>query len=212
MIAISTSQKEALIAVEIQGKKKLLSMDSSCKHSENLLFNIDKMLDELGLSIKDNDSFAVIIGPGSFTGIRIGIALVKGFCSGIDKPVVPIYSFELLACAFKKSSPSSNFYCAINGLSGMYFVQKFNKDALPISEPQICTLQELNNLDTPIVSYAEEQISDITVTPTPEDLLMLAKQKQADGKTISAKNLTPFYMRKSQAEADLDAKKNGKKN
>lgn len=213
MIAISTSQKEALIAIDIQGKKKLLSMDSNCKHSENILLNIDKMLDELGSQLSDNDCFAVVIGPGSFTGIRIGIALIKGLCSGIDRPVVPIYSFELLACSFQKHRPATDFYCVINGLSGLYFVQKFNRAAQPLSQPQILTQSELDQLDGAKVCYAEEGISGCnTVTPTPDELLGLALEKQAQGQQVASKNILPFYMRKSQAEADLDAKESGKKN
>ena len=74
MIAICSAMKEALIGVDIDGKKGECNLDSSCKHSENILPNLDKLLQNLDTTLADNDAYAVVVGPGSFTGIRIGIS------------------------------------------------------------------------------------------------------------------------------------------
>ena len=58
---------------------------------------IDHMLCDAGLSIRDIDAFGIVAGPGSFTGLRIGMATVKGFAQAMNKPVVPISTLEALA-------------------------------------------------------------------------------------------------------------------
>ena len=67
------------------------------KHSEKLMPAIDHMLKDAGLTIQDMDAFWIVNGPGSFTGLRIGMATVKGFAQAIDKPVIPISTLEALA-------------------------------------------------------------------------------------------------------------------
>lgn len=67
------------------------------KHSEKLMPAIDHMLKDAGLTIQEMDGFAIVNGPGSFTGLRIGMATVKGFAQALNKPVVPISTLEALA-------------------------------------------------------------------------------------------------------------------
>jgi tRNA threonylcarbamoyladenosine biosynthesis protein TsaB len=67
------------------------------KHSEKLMVAIDHLLSDSGLSIKDIDVFGIISGPGSFTGLRIGMATIKGFAQALNKPVVGVSSLESLA-------------------------------------------------------------------------------------------------------------------
>ncbi len=66
-------------------------------HSETLLEVIDTCLKNAGLTVNDVDAFAVSRGPGSFTGIRIGVAAVKGLCFGTDKPVYGVSTLEAMA-------------------------------------------------------------------------------------------------------------------
>ena len=66
-------------------------------HSKHLMNMIDTVCDISGLKITDMDGFAVTIGPGSFTGLRIGISTVKGLAWSLNKPVVGISSLDALA-------------------------------------------------------------------------------------------------------------------
>lgn len=68
-----------------------------CNHSEHLDPLIDEILKENKLTLKDIDRFAVAIGPGSYTGLRIGITTVKMFASILDKEVVGISTLQALA-------------------------------------------------------------------------------------------------------------------
>ena len=71
--------------------------DAGKKHAETLLPLIDDLLEENGVTIHDIDLFAVDIGPGSFTGVRIGVSLVNALAFASGKPVVPVDSLATLA-------------------------------------------------------------------------------------------------------------------
>ncbi|MDY0235033.1 MAG: tRNA (adenosine(37)-N6)-threonylcarbamoyltransferase complex dimerization subunit type 1 TsaB [Gudongella sp.] len=72
-----------------------LSLDMS--HSEALVPMIKSLLDNLNLKVEDMDGFAVSIGPGSFTGLRIGLATAKAFSHVTNKPILAVSSLEALA-------------------------------------------------------------------------------------------------------------------
>ena len=214
MIALSSAFKNALIAIEIKGRKSFCSLDANSKHAESLLPQIDKMLDEIEANINDNESFCVVVGPGSFTGLRIGIALVKGLVQGCDKEkkIYPITSFDLMSYSYiKNSKPQNDFTCVINALSGLYFVCKFDKSGNKIGEEKLIEEKELDSIEGDKIGLAEECIMPVLITPTPEDLLEIALKREGKGKSCSCKELIPVYLRKSQAEAALE-QKNMKKN
>lgn len=75
-----------------------LSLDMS--HSEALVPMIGELMDNLGMKVGDMDGFAVSTGPGSFTGLRIGLATAKGFAHVTGKPIVGVSSLEALADNF----------------------------------------------------------------------------------------------------------------
>ncbi len=74
------------------------------RYSERLIEWIDRMLAEHSLTPNDLDALAVACGPGSFTGIRVGLATVKGLAQALDKPVLGIGTLEALAYRFRWAS------------------------------------------------------------------------------------------------------------
>jgi tRNA threonylcarbamoyladenosine biosynthesis protein TsaB len=96
----------------IDGEKLLaeLTLDNDQTHSRHLLTLIDAVIDKADLRISQLDGFAVSIGPGSFTGLRIGIASIKGLAFSLNKPVVGISSLNALAYQCKQKS---NLICPI---------------------------------------------------------------------------------------------------
>ncbi|WP_321390464.1 tRNA (adenosine(37)-N6)-threonylcarbamoyltransferase complex dimerization subunit type 1 TsaB [uncultured Desulfuromusa sp.] len=85
----------ALCRGEFLVAESLLNVRST--HSEKLLKQIDLLLDEVGWSLQDLDLLAVVTGPGSFTGLRIGIATVKGLAQVLNKPVVSVSALQTAA-------------------------------------------------------------------------------------------------------------------
>ena len=98
ILAVDTSSTVAAVAVSEDGV--LLgeyTLNHGLTHSQRLLPMTDLLLSSLGLTIKDIDIFAASTGPGSFTGLRIGIATVKGFAFTENKPTVSVSGLEAMA-------------------------------------------------------------------------------------------------------------------
>lgn len=127
------------------------SLDSNCKHSENVLAEIDALCSRAGVDILDVDTLAVVVGPGSFTGLRIGVAIARALgCVNKNLRFVAISSLELLAfCAQKQHKICQNFACAINALSNLCFVAYFDTKGIILYEEKLLPLPQLVAQDLP---------------------------------------------------------------
>jgi len=112
ILAVDTTSSTGSTAL-LKGKKLLseIDIDSPITHSERLLPTIQFILRTNKLKIKDIDAFAVAVGPGSFTGIRIGLSMIKSFSFASGKPVVPISTLE--AFAFKLIRDRNRLLCPV---------------------------------------------------------------------------------------------------
>ena len=131
-LAVDTSSKY-LTVLAVKGDKVVLRHLSDCalKHSVVLMDEVDKALKEAELSPDECDFFSAVTGPGSFTGIRIGISTVKGFAVATGKPLVSVTAFELIAYNVE----DDNFYTAIDAAHSHYYVCGFGKNKEVILKP-----------------------------------------------------------------------------
>ena len=98
-LAIDSTAATATCALSRDGRLVALdTVDGRLTHSEILLPMIERMLADSALTIADVDMFACATGPGSFTGVRIGAAMIKGLAFGSGKPCVGVSTLEALAC------------------------------------------------------------------------------------------------------------------
>ena len=98
ILCIDTSSKLCGVAIlDDTTLIKKIELDNGLTHSESLMPLIDQVLKECNLSLKDINLLVSDIGPGSFTGIRIGIATVKAFADSLNIPCIGISSLEVLA-------------------------------------------------------------------------------------------------------------------
>lgn len=70
------------------------------RHSQRIMVAIDHLLTESGTALADLDAIAISVGPGSFTGLRVGLATAKGLALGADKPMILIPTLEAMAAPF----------------------------------------------------------------------------------------------------------------
>jgi tRNA threonylcarbamoyladenosine biosynthesis protein TsaB len=100
-----------------------LAGDAAVSHSNTLLRDIDKLFNETQLALSAVDLFAVATGPGSFTGLRIGIATVKGLAATLDRPCAGIPTLHAIALA---GGPSSRTVALLPAGRGEVFAQLFS--------------------------------------------------------------------------------------
>jgi len=99
ILALETATIAGSVAI-IDDNKGLIGevrVDVKAAHSERLMPSVEWLLNASGLSINDIDAFAVSIGPGSFTGLRIGLSTAKGLAFSTGKPLVPVKTLDAFA-------------------------------------------------------------------------------------------------------------------
>ena len=98
ILAVDTSAVCASVAVTENGKiLSESSINTGLTHSRTLMPMIDSVLKNSEIALDSIDTFACSVGPGSFTGIRIGVAAIKGLCDALGKKCVPVSTLEALA-------------------------------------------------------------------------------------------------------------------
>jgi len=114
MLILSVDTTSPFGSVALTAHGKLLAewnCESRLTHSERLLPAIDFILKSQGCGISDVEAYAVAAGPGSFTGIRIGLSLVKSFAFASGKPVAPVSTLNALA--LKLIQPQGRLICPL---------------------------------------------------------------------------------------------------
>lgn len=193
---------------------------SSFTHSERLLPSIHFMLQVNGFDIKDVDGYAVAAGPGSFTGIRIGLSTMKSLSFASGKPVAPVSSLKALAQKLKRER--GNLVCPlIDAKKGQVYAALFDsrggglKELIPqgaYSPDYFFSLLPSRRIVSfigsgvtayrnRIVQYCKDRARFSSRS------LFIAKEVGLLGYEILKKNkgmdsrkIQPFYFRKSQAE------------
>jgi tRNA threonylcarbamoyladenosine biosynthesis protein TsaB len=114
ILHLETSTKACSVALSKDGSLVALkeSLSDEFSHSENLTVFIQTVIKDAGLELKDLSAISVASGPGSYTGLRIGVSTAKGLCYSLGKPLIAIDSLISLAVLAKQMHPSTNL-CAM---------------------------------------------------------------------------------------------------
>jgi tRNA threonylcarbamoyladenosine biosynthesis protein TsaB len=114
ILHLETSTKACSVALSKDGSIVALkeSLSDEFSHSENLTVFIQTVIKDAGLELKDLSAISVASGPGSYTGLRIGVSTAKGLCYSLDKPLIAIDSLISLAVLAKEKYPTTNL-CAM---------------------------------------------------------------------------------------------------
>lgn len=113
--------------------------------AEELLVEIDAMLSRNGLTIRDVDHVAVSAGPGSFTGIRIGMATALGLKAGLNIPMSSVSALEAIARSCRLEDEAT---VALPVGRNAICVQTFSADDLPVDEPQPVSFEEFAGVES----------------------------------------------------------------
>ena len=194
-LAIDTSSKRLIVIAKGERTAVRDLPDCGTQHSVRLMGEIDAALKEADLSLKDCDYFACVVGPGSFTGIRIGIATVKGLATAAEKPVLALTSFDCLAYAEK----SGKKLALVDAGHGCYYACPFDgtREAMPARHMTRAEAEAL--MQEGFAPIAGEQLSLGEKCVQAAEGLLAAAEALA-GNAGPCASLEAVYLRRSNAE------------
>lgn len=224
ILAFESSARPASVALLQDGR--LLSQYSQCSqltHSRTLLPMAEDMLKNAELGLRDVDLFAVAHGPGSFTGVRIGVSTVKGLSWALEKPCVGVSTLEGMAW---NGLSAGGVICPVMDArrSQVYNALFEIRDGRPtrLTEDRPISLEDLSEevraLGRPVFLVGDGAeltakafaAASLPFVLAPENLRWQSAwgvAMAADGKTPgSADALLPVYLRLSQAERERQAR------
>lgn len=199
-----------------------LSFQSGVTHSRRLLSGIDWLLKSLKLSLDDVAAIAVGLGPGSFTGLRIGLAAAKGLCHGSTKPLIGISSLDAIAAPLR----SEKLICVVmdarkQEVYSCFYRRATGGLAYRCSEPLVCAPRKLAAMiDEPVVMagdgvdvYGEVFVQVLAEKleiasgrhryPEAADIGFLAHAEHRKRNYLRYDQAAPDYVRSSDAELSL---------
>lgn len=114
-------------------------------HAEALAPMIADVMETSALALKTLDRIAVTIGPGSFTGLRVGLAMARGLGLALDKPVIGIGTLHALARDFcdYAAENTSPFAVLLDARRGQLYMQAFDKSGAPVSSPEALDVDDV---------------------------------------------------------------------
>lgn len=231
MKILSIDSTSVTASVTISDENIILAeefINNGLTHSQTLMPMVERILKKASLSIKDIDLFGITNGPGSFTGVRIGIASIKGMADALNKGCVavstleaiaePLSNTDCIACAVMDAR-CSQVYTAIFRLGNRLCEDKavliddlgeelkvYNKKVIFIGDgAKICYEQLMDVLECEIANEDIRYLHASSICRLVEN-----KIKNGEEPTNSAK-LVPFYLRLPQAERELNNKNSLKK-
>lgn len=231
LLAIDTSTMlGGIVIMDENGLIAEIRLNVKSTHSERLMTTIDYALKQASITLSDIDVFAVAIGPGSFTGLRIGLSTVKGLSYATGKPIVSVPTLEAFAWNFPYSrypvctmldARKKEVYTALFEWKDEGFVRLIDERSARPEEFMRYTLHPTPYdkfifagdgvllYKTKIMEIMGEKAifaSPEKMVPSPANVAYLGIKKAMKGEFSEPVSLVPFYIRRSEAEIKENAK------
>lgn len=215
ILAIDTSS--SICSVALLENDKLIDkneLNDGKTHSENLMFLLDELLKKNKINIKEIELIAVCVGPGSFTGIRIGVASIKPIAEVLNIKVASVTSLETLARNVEKADTivslidarNNQVYCGI-------FDEEYNKKEEYMADDINIIIEKLKKYNKILCvgngailhkEILKEKLNNVQFSldnnQSAENTGKIAYKKYMENCLCNADTIIPIYLRKSQAE------------
>ncbi len=229
LLAIETSSPVLSVAIKKSGAKlRHATVQGYMKHAENLLPVIDRLLKKEKLKIGDIDAFLISRGPGSFTGLRIGFATLKGFLATRPKPCYGAFSLDGIAAGMNPGERTDltlkgykNLVVCLDARRGKLYTRAYRYDGekwRPSGPSRVVPIGELNSElpeGTWIAGDGIKKLDPRNFSVAPErgwipraaTLITLFETKNPLlKKLLRPKEFLPVYLRRSEPEEKLKDK------
>ena len=232
ILAVDTSAKPVSCALAEDGRVlAAFYANTGLTHSQTLMPMIENVLRVTGHMAVELDAVAVNAGPGSFTGVRIGVSAVKGIAFADGLPCISVSTLEAMA-ENTVATRDAVICCLMDARCQQVYGALFEKDAAGnlhrLTEDEALTIQEMGEklaiLARPITLVGDgsemcyrvwkDSIPNVTLAPpsvrfqNAAATAVVAGRYFEQGKTVSAEELQPVYLRLPQAERELNARMN----
>ena len=217
ILSVDTSTAACSIVLSVDGRLEgEVNVESEETHSVRLLPGIETLLRSCGCGIKDVDVFAVVCGPGSFTGVRIGLTTIKGLAESLAKPTIPVTAFEAWVEKFPEQegilvpvidARRGEIYGAVYSRSGAATevlspgrVERVPELLASISHSQVCFVGGGAALYEPVIA-ARPGWRVLDSDPYLGRAVSQIAFRRAEAKSfVSAAGLQAYYLRRPDAE------------
>lgn len=219
ILAIDTATEACSVALSYKGEITHLAELSPRTHTQRILPMVDELLSQSGVSLKQLDALAFGRGPGSFTGVRVGVAVAQGLALGANLPVIAISNLTAMAQAAYQQYQTDNVIALIDARMNEVYYSQLTRNRQgewqAIVAEQVCSaekaimqIQPAENsyiVGTGWAAYPQfEQalvkgqfiatISDI-ILPSAQYMLPLAEYELSQNNVKSALEIEPVYLR-----------------
>ena len=177
--------------------------------SAQLVPQIAGLLGKHGVDKRDLDAFVVISGPGSFTGLRVGLAAIKALAEILQKPIVAVSLLEVIAVA---AGVKGNVLALLDAGRGEVYAGEYDvgQDGIKARNEQLLPRNDLSSVVREfVVSTPDSGLADVArrggaqvrlVTPGAEAIAKVGWRKLRAGETVAPEQLEANYIRRSDAE------------
>lgn len=199
---IDTSSSDVSIAI-IKDKNILasISKETPNEHSIYTVKYLDDILKESNLNPEDIDKIMIVNGPGSFTGVRIGVTVAKTYAYLLKKDIITISSLKMLAL----STDHDYIMSLIDAKHDNYYIGLYDKDNNEIIKEQLIHIDKLleiiNKYNPKLVSDNDIIINNIKVPKQKLDFVKIVEYYK-DNKTLNPHSVVPNYLKLPQALED----------
>lgn len=200
-LAVDTSGNHLAVVAVKNGKTAYGKIENcAMRHSVSVMGVIDETLKKADLKTEECNFFAAAVGAGSFTGIRIGISVVKGLALAHGKPTLPVTSFDV--AAYNAIDDGGKLLAIVDALHDCYYVCGYEKGEI-VYPPAYLTEAEVLSLVAEgyaLYSCSDAPIAKKTALQIVDPALGLEKAVLARAEQNAFGDLTAVYVRKSSAE------------
>ncbi len=196
-LAIDTSGKNLTVIICKDGKiTEYFDNECGVNHSVALMPKIEEMALKADFDFNKADFFSAVVGAGSFTGIRIGVATIKAMCFAFNKPCLSITSFDTLAY----NEQGKKVLALIDAKHNGFYACGYENNQV-VLQPCYIDRERVTELLTEYEGVSSSEIDGLSLKIVNVSKgLIKAIEKKADLVSADLESLTPLYVRKSQAE------------
>lgn len=217
ILALDTATENCSVALIVENQVFARSEVAPRDHTKKILPMVDEVLKEAGISLTDVDAIAFGQGPGSFTGVRIGIGIAQGLAFGADLPMIGISTLEAMAQGCYRVQGDTNVASAIDARMNEVYWGRYSREqdgrwSAVDAECVIAPSDLVEQVDGDALTWSKvgtgweayaEHMDNISLTskesdvlfPEAQDIAVLAQFAFAEGKTVAAEESSPVYLR-----------------